>query len=359
MKTIFAILFFILIVILSLFFAGVLPPKNKIPPGAQNEDSTKIEGVAIKATREEIPITYNTVGTIQSREDIKISSRLVAKIIEILVREGDKIEKDQLLARLDDSDLKANSARAIEKLKEAEAALILAQKELERSKTLFEKNAIPKKSLEQAESAFQAASANFAAAKEAVNEAEAMLSYAYIKSPISGIVAKRFLEPGDLASPSISILQIFDDSRLMLHVPINESLISKIKIGDKLIFSVDALGKDYEGELKEISNQIDPQTRSFMAKICLGKAPGLLPGMFGRLKIKIESEKAILIPNEAIIRIGQLEYVIKTDGKDSYVRTLIRTVESPYRDKRKIVSGLNEGDIIILNKPSLNSSEKS
>ena len=350
-KLISSFILFCIVAIILLFLSGILSFSKKIESGSVNL-KYKIPDFnrQIKLEEIEVPVIYSTVGTVQSREEVKISSRIIAKITNIYVREGDKIKKGDLLVSLDDSDLKANLAKAMEKLKEAEASYSLAEKELERTKTLYKKNAASKKIFDEVESRYKSAEASFLAAKEAVKEAEAVLSFASIRSPMDAIVARRFLEIGDLAAPGVVILQIFDNSRLMLHVPINESLISKIKIGDKLKFSVDAVNKMYEGEIKEISNEIDPLTRSFMVKICLGEAPELLPGMFGRLHITTGTEKVLLIPDEAIFRSGQLEFVYKLE-KDVPQKTLIRTTEYPFEDgNRRVVSGLKINDIIFCKK---------
>jgi len=311
-KVFFSFIFFLVIIIILFFLTGILSFSEKIKSGSIDLQQKEPDiNKQIKLEETEIPVIYSTVGTVQSREEIKISSRIIAKITNIYVREGDKIKKGDLLVSLDDSDLKANLAKTMEKLKEAKALFSLAEKELERTRILYEKNAVSKKVFDEVESKYKSAEASLLAAKESVKEAEAVLSFSSIKSPINGIVARRFLEIGDLATPGVVILQIFDNSRLMLHVPVNESLISKIKIGDKLEFSVNAVNKTYEGEIKEFSNEIDPITRSFMVKICLGEAPELLPGMFGRLYIITGKEKAILIPAETIFKSGQLEFVYK------------------------------------------------
>jgi RND family efflux transporter MFP subunit len=339
----------IVIVLLSLYFAGVLPSARRIAPGSAEGPLARIAGNEIIVSDEDIPLVYSTMGTVRSRDEIEISSRITAKIAAIPVREGDPVRKGDIIISLEDSDLKASLAKANERFKEAQAALTLAEKEFARTKLLFEKDAASKKALDQAESGHHAALAALSASKEAIKEAEAALSYASIASPIDGIVSKRHLDPGDLAVPGARMLQVFDNSRLMLYAPISESLVSKVKLGDKMKFGVDAVGKSYEGELKEISREVDPQTRSFMVKICLGVASELMPGMFGRLEIRTGTEKALLIPETAIVRSGQLEYVVKAAKDSSQTRVLVRSVPSGIPGRLKILSGLEAGDRIIVN----------
>jgi RND family efflux transporter MFP subunit len=327
---------------------GLWPSQKKISPGTADVTTIKTPEEKIRIDEQDVPVIYSTVGTIGSRNEIEISSRIMAKITNITCREGDSIKKGDILVSLDESDLKAALAKAKERLKEAQANLELQDKEFARSKILFEKNTIPKKSLDQAESAHQTASAILAASKEQIKEAEAALSYASIASPIDGIISKRYLDPGDLALPGTKIVELFDNSRLMFYVPISESLILKVKLGDKMQLKVDAVGKTYEGEVKEISRAIDPDTRTFLVKICLGHVPDLLPGMFGTLHLQIGTEKVMLIPKKVIQRNGQLEYVMKLNDDGTVSRELIRTTESNIPNKLNVISGLQRGDTIVI-----------
>lgn len=335
-----------LIVLLSLNFAGVFPPVEKIKPGKKAEPENLRISQTLVLEEQEIPIYFEGIGTVRSREEISISSRIVAKITEITVREGDTVKSGQIIVRLDDMDLKATVGRLQEVLKEAEVNLGLQEKEFERVKTMFEKNVTSKKALEQAESSYQTAKAAVSAAEQSIKEAESALSYANIASPIDGIVSRRNLDPGALAMPGISILNIFDDKRLMLYLPVSESLIPKIKIGDKVSFYVEALAKKFEGEVKEMTRSIDTDTRTMIAKICIGVANDLIPGMSGKVSIRFGSEKALLIPESAITKCGQLEYVTKISRNGAPLKTLVRTVESGIPGQLKVISGLRKGDII-------------
>ncbi len=338
------------LVFLSLYFAGVFPGGKKIQPGSVQKNIAVQDGEKIILAEEDIPVIYSSAGNIHSRDEIEISARITAKITKIVPREGDAVKKGETIVSLDDSDLKAALARTKEKLNEAQASMTLQEKELARDKAMFEKSAVSQKALDQSERAHEAAKANLRGAMEAVKEAEAALSYASLASPIDGIVSKRYLDPGDLALPGLKIIEIFDNQKLMLYVPIAESLVSKVKIGDQMNFEVDSVGKTFRGEVKEIARAIDPASRTFLVKICVGSADDLIPGMFGRLQLQTGSEKAVLIPEGALIRNGQLEYVLKLDDAGVPVKTLVRSAPSGQAGRLKIVSGLKSGDHILFPK---------
>jgi len=345
---------------------------GKISPGKGISKSDSISGNKITVKEIEIPVIYHAVGTIRSRTEVELSSRITARITEIKVRSGDKISKDQVLIELDKSNLKAKLKQAQERLNETKsaiksasqeinktkAAFTLAESTLTRDKGLFEKKIIPKKVLEESTSRFDQASSSLNQAEQYkiqansameaalgnIKEVEANLSYATIKSPFSGIAAKRLADPGDLASPGIILMTIFDPTRIMFYVPISESLVNKVKVGKELPITVPAIGKTVNSQIREIVPSVDPDSRTFLVKVCILKNNSLMPGMFGTLNLQVGKEKAIIIPKSAVTKVGQLEYV-NLYKNNTIQKQLIRSVK--YKDNQvKIISGLKPGNII-------------
>jgi multidrug efflux pump subunit AcrA (membrane-fusion protein) len=158
---------------------------------------------------------------------------------------------------------------------------------------------------------------------------------------MDGVVAERMADPGDLASPGNILLRLFDPASLLLEAPIREGLVGRLKLGDIVPFTVDALNTTLEGDIREIVPSVDPGSRTFMVKICIGKAPQLMPGMFGVLQLPMGTRQALLIPADAVIRVGQLEYVRAMLG-DRVERVLVRTISAD-SNQCEIVTGLTAG----------------
>ena len=319
-----------------------------IAPGEQSTVETTNNKKLFKLTQTKIPLIYQTVGTVRSRDEIELSPRIISRITQITRRSGDSVKAGELLVQLDDSDLRAAESEAMENLKVIESALQLAVKSYKRQKLLLARNVIPKKTFEEAEQVLRSSMARKKAARQAVLQAKANLSYAKIKSPMNGIVSDRMDDPGDLASPGNIIMKIFDSSRLMLYVPLRESLVKSVKIGDKIKFNVESLKRLFSGVISEIVPAVDPGSRTFLVKMCIkGNTKGLMPGMFGTVELKLGSKKAYIVPASAITRIGQLEYLtVMQDNKLSKI--LVRTVAGPKADELRIVSGINTDTEIVL-----------
>ena len=337
----------LIIVAVILYQTGTFR-SGMIAPGEQTTGSTQHNNKIFKLTQTTIPLIYQTVGTVRSRDEIELSPRIIARISKITRRSGDSVKAGEVLVQLDDNDLRAAKLQAEENLKVVKSALQLAIKSYKRQKLLLERNVIPKKIFEQAEQVLRSTIAREKGAQQALNQAKANLSYSTIKSPMDGIISDRLDDPGDLASPGNIIMKIFDSNRLMLYVPLRESLVKSIKIGDEIKFNVESLKRSLSGTVSEIVPAVDPGSRTFLIKMCIkGKIKGLMPGMFGIVELKLGSEKAYIVPAQAITRIGQLEYLtIMQDNKPSKV--LVRTVAGPKANELRIASGIDSDTKIVL-----------
>ena len=338
-----------LIIIGAILYQTGVFRSGMIAPGEKPISAPAGMGKLYKLTRSEVPVIYHTVGTVRSRDEIELSPRIIARITKITHRSGESVKAGELLVQLDDSDLQASVLQAKQNMKAVEAVLDWARKNYRRQKLLFERKVIPRKTLEEAEQALKSAFARDEAARQALKQAQANLSYAAIKSPMDGIIADRMDDPGDLASPGNIIMKVFDPRQLMLYVPLRESLVKSVKKDDKIKFRVESLKRSFTGEVREIVPSVDPGSRTFMVKMCIiGDIKGLMPGMFGMVEMKLGTEKAYLVPESAITRIGQLEYLTTmNNGKKSKI--LVRTVPTSTPDKLRIVSGIDKDTEIVLN----------
>ncbi len=352
-------------------FSGgeVRPGLAPLPPDESEALGTHV--VAASA----VPRVYTAVGTVRSRDKVELAARVLARIVEVAVRSGDRVAKDDLLVRLDDTDLRAAALRgeaglaaaqaaveaARERVNEAQAAYDLAATERGRMRELQKSGVASRQQLDEAESRYRQtrsavnqalgaqrrAEAEVAAAAQQLRQAEAILAYTVIRSPIDGVVAERMVDPGDLASPGTLLLRIFDPKRLLLEAPVRESLVREIAVGAAVPFDVPALGRTFAGEVREIVPAVDPRSRTFLVKICLGESDELMPGMFGRMRLPLGTESAILVPAAAVLRTGQVEYVrVRDEGEARTRRVLVRTAEAP-DGQRRVLAGLEPGDTLL------------
>ncbi|HUU43834.1 MAG TPA: efflux RND transporter periplasmic adaptor subunit, partial [Planctomycetota bacterium] len=348
--------------------------KDKVSPGESvrpGEARPVLEETTVELVR--VPRFHEVVGTIHSRDEVDVSPRITARVVSITKRSGETVTKGEVMVQLDDTDLKATHEGAVQALDAAKSALStarsreigarasfeVAKKDYERMKQLVESGTIPKSRYDKAEGDFLAAQAvleqtafgisiadaDVRRAAENVNAAQAVLDYTVLRAPLSGIVSDRLADPGDMATVGNPVLKVFDPERLMLEAGVREDLVQKVTIGMKARFAVQALGREYEGDVREIVPSVDPSSRTFLVKVCLGKSESLMPGMFGRLFVPLGEEEVLLVPERYLTRIGQLEYldVRTTSGA---VRRLVKTLPHG-KDMLRVISGLSPGETIV------------
>lgn len=365
----------VIALLVLMMFQGGFFATGQIVPGISSEKTDNI-GATITVEHTTRPSFYQAIGTVRSRNEIDVVPRIIARILEVRVRSGDQVKRGDVLAVLDAKDLaavvsqgqeqlrsvNASVGAAEEQVKSARAALDLATREMQRTRSLFEKNAAAKRDFDQSMTNFRqaeaglqqaiqqrlAATANAAAAGQGIKQAEAGLSYATIISPIDAIVAERLADPGDLGNPASVILRLFDPDSLLLEVPVRESLVKEVTLESTVEYSVPALGKTFDGTVREIVPSVDPQSRTFLVKVCIDNAVSLMPGMFGTIKVPLKSDKKVLkIPESAIIRTGQLESVVEVQN-GRLLRRQIRSIDAG-NGEREVLSGLKPGQSILQN----------
>ncbi|MCX6997870.1 MAG: efflux RND transporter periplasmic adaptor subunit [Kiritimatiellaeota bacterium] len=298
-------------------------PGTALPPNAAT--------LTIKS--EPVAPRIEVVGTVTSERIINLSARLSAYVQEMNVSAGSVVKKDQVLATLDDREIR-------EQLTGAEGQLKQAEKELQRARDLFREKATTEQMVTAAESAYTGA-------KSQAERVRVMLSYAQITAPLDGIVTDRRLEAGDLANPGQVLMAVYDPTRMRLDAPVPVRLIERLAVGQDVAVQLERPAASLPGRITEIVSEVDPQSRTQTVKVRLDHAPaGTLPGAFGRLLVLDAPRPALLIPAAAVTTSGQLELVsVVSDGR--VIQRLVKT--GPANDGRvEVLSGLAAGEVILV-----------
>ena len=350
--------------------------KDKIEPDMAARTATESFSPARtgKAVLENVTDWYEAVGTVRPGSETRTQAQITAQVVAVNVKPGASVKKGQLLITLDNRRFlsRLDQARQAQKAaiaaeKQAEQAVIAAQAAFSRTESAYNRTrkyfasqAATEVDLEKAEAAFLqakaelgrvkesilAATAGIQQAREVVNEAEIALGYTEIKAPADSEVLKRMVEPGDLALPGRPLLVLKTSEQLRLEAFVREGLINKVKPGDTIRVIIDTLATTVNADVEEIIPYADPQTRTFLVKASLPEIDGLFPGMFAKLLIPVKEHQAVLIPDSAVRRVGQLELLhVKRDTgwRLQYIKT-----GRLFDDRIEVLSGLSGGETIAL-----------
>ena len=167
-------------------------------------------------------------GVVREKDEINLAFRVGGQIVKLLVNEGDRVKKGQLIAILDDRDftVQYNSAKAL---------YMQAKNEYERYRELFDRKKLPANNLDKLEAAYLAAKSNYDAAENALNDTK-------LTAPFAGSITKRFIAPFENISPGQSIVSLIDVSTLEVRFTIPIDLVDKVKDAKSLICDFSSVG---------------------------------------------------------------------------------------------------------------------
>jgi len=341
------LLFIVLVVVGAAILMGVVSKigrtlfsKGKLLSSMKDEET--LEELQKKAGKEgqlteEVPVnvfrvakgtfqdTLSAMGTIKGGSEIELRFQVAGMIESFNFREGDKVRKGEVIARLDQSD-------ALLKLKQA-------QIELEEYEKLYSIGAIVQSKVEQARLAARLAASEF--------------EKTFLKAPKDGIIGDKNVEVGEFITPNVRIATLVNLESAVVELGIIEKEIDRVFLGQKVMVNVDTYpGIDFSGVVTNISPLIAGKSKTLTVKASLANPGGLLlPGMFARVKISIfEKEDALIIPSDSLDKSSGefMVFVVANDNVAYGQRVEVAYLASDYA---QISGGLNEGELVVVEKP--------
>lgn len=259
---------------------------------------------------------------------VSLGSKMLGRIAELTVDEGDRVTKGQLLVQLDDSDLRAQEAQAeanrelaLQTVALAKVSLQKAQDDYNRAATQFQSHIIPReqydhitKALDMAQAQYGIELAQVKAANAQLNVVQTQIENTRITAPISGVVAKKWALAGDVVQPGQPVFTIYDNDHIWVTANFEETKLASIHPGDPVQISVDAYGNNrFEGKVL----MIGAAAASEFSLIPPNNASGNFTKVTQRVPVKIsirdESEnkqgEPLLLPGMSVevkVRTGSL-----------------------------------------------------
>ena len=300
---------------------------NKIP--------VKVEKIKTTAFTHYI----ETSGNVEAVDWAFISPQINGQVLNVNVEEGDKVKKGQVLVELNDAILKNNIA-------ELQAQLDLAVTTYKKQKALYEQNIVSEMAFLQAKTQKEALEKKLAVLNE-------QLDYTKVKAPFDGVVENIQIKTGEIAAPGRQLMQLVNMDQMKIKADISEKYIAKIHQGDTVSVIFDNIPVEpLKCKIYRISNVINPNNRTFSIEIRLKNMRNLIkPNMTARLKITdYANDNAIVIPTIVVKKDFSKEFVFTAvKSRKGYVaKKVFVTTGMTYNGNTEITSGLNEGDLLII-----------
>ena len=299
---------------------------------------------AVEAAKvETMRLTDDTqaVGTLRSRRGVMLRPEVSGRITQLNFTDGQRVRKGQLLVQFDDQ-------LPLAQVQQSMAELSIAQANQKRNQELVSQNFISQRSLDESSANLQVAQAKLALSKATADRLK-------IIAPFDGLVGIRSVNVGDYLKDGADIVNIEDIDAIFVDFRLPERFQSKVKNGQMASLDIDALpGRKYTARIQAIDPLLDANGRSVGVRACIDNRQNQLrPGMFARVNtVFSEREKAIVVPEEAIVPQAGKQFVIKLlDGVDKETKTTQRVevkvgIRKP--GKVEILEGLVDGDEVVI-----------
>jgi RND family efflux transporter MFP subunit len=330
--------------------------KSGASDDAQNGTSAVpiAEVTLTKVARTDVRETAAVSGTVAAlpNQDVRVSSLVTGRIAEMKVAEGDAVDTGQVIARLDPHPYQDQLVQAEAAAQQAKANLENAQLSRKRNEDLFQRGIAARKDFEDARTQESVTAASVRQSEAAVQLAHVQLGRTQIVSPLAGRVAKRFVSVGEqvdgTAAQPIAEVANLTEVELLGNVPSN--YLSKLRVNEPLVIESDAIaGKQLTGKLIAVSPAVDAATNLGVVRIRIANPDELLRlGMYLSAQITLDVHKnALTVPVEAVYRDEKGEPHVYRVEKDTATAAAV-TLGIQMKDRVEILTGVNEGDTIIL-----------
>ncbi len=280
-------------------------------------------------------------GNVKTRENILLYPEMSGTLMQVLVKKGDRVQKGQLLAVIDNGGM----SNQLSQLK-TQAAL---------AQTTYERQAALWKQQIGSEIQFLQAKAQAEAQENAVLQLEKVLAKASIRAPFSGVIDQVLKDPGTLvapAGPGSEVFRLMNLSHMYIEVDVPETYLGSVQKGKKAGVFFPVLQDSVSAIVRETGNYINPNNRSFTAEISVANPKGTIkPNLNARVHINdYTNEAALLIPQSVISENAagdQYAYVAEVNGAEAIAKRHIITTGKTQGDFVEVLSGIAAGDLII------------
>jgi len=338
-----------------------------------------VKVVAQPVTNETLVGEIMGTGTLEARVKTTVSPRIQERLMEVLVDQGDKVKIGQLLARLDDSEIrqqvaiaeatldatKQTAARVSADLARSEAVLAQARVDLKRLLDLLSANAVSQTDADKAAEALQVAEADLKRSNAAIAEAQGQvlvaektllyrkeqMAFTQIHAPYDGLVIRRDRDPGEMLVPGSSLLQIISLDEIWVSAWIDETAISWVAATQpaRVVFRSEP-GKSYPGTVSRIGRETDRETREFLVDVRVTELPeGWTIGQRAEVFIEIgRAAQAVVVLEEMLAwKDGRAGVFVPVEGIAKWQEVTLGLHGS---QRVAITAGLQTGDLVIRHK---------
>jgi RND family efflux transporter MFP subunit len=328
-----------------------------------------------KVTRENLSRSVDLTAEFLPWQEVEIHAKVAGYVKQINVDVGDHAKAGDVLATLEIPEIEDEE-------RQADAAVLTVQEEVKSMQATLDESSlleqrlnaaaketqglVAQQDLDNANSKARSDEANLAAAKQKVTEAQDnaahlrdLVAYSKVYAPFDGVVTRRYADTGALVQAgtvqsgtsgnanSMPLVSFEELKRLRLEFPVPESDVAYVHLGDPVSVSVSALNKTFEGKVARFAQKVDTATRTMLTEVDVDNADFLYtPGMYATVRLTLAQKKDVLTVPLQSVEAGDAPFVLVVKNDRIEQRAVELGIETS--DRAEIVSGLNEGDLVVV-----------
>lgn len=317
--------------------------------GAWAADATplKIHEVLADGTAQRTSVD----GVVEAVRDTTLSAQVQGAIVSLNVKVGDTVKAGQELVRIDARAASQNAAASVAQVDAARANMLVASKEFERQKQLFQKQYISQAALDRAQAQMQASQAQVQALQAQAGAAMTQSGFYVLKAPYAGVISEVPVALGDMALPGRPLARLHDPSALRVTAMVPQTAAAALAGSQNLQVEIPGLTNSripVQASQIQLLPTVDAATHTVQLRIALSPdVKDVTPGMFARVWLSaapgVAAEQRVQIPASAVVRRAEMTGVYVLDAQG---RPLLRQVRLGRRsgDQVEVLSGLRQGD---------------
>jgi RND family efflux transporter MFP subunit len=287
-------------------------------------------------------------GALKATQSAVVKARVAGELQELSVREGDRVQAGQVIARIEPSEYQARVRQAQQQADSAKAQVDIAQRQFDNNQALVNQGFISQTALLNSQASLNGAKATHAAALAALDLADKSLADATLRSPLTGVVAQRLAQPGERVAIEARLVEVINLSQLEMEAALTAEDASRVRVGMTAQLQVEGVAQPVPAKVLRINPSAQTGSRSVVVYLGIQGREGLRQGLFAQGSLGTQSLQVLAVPVSSVRTDKPQPYVqVVQEGKVAHIT--VRTGERSEGERQNLVAvaGVSEGQQVL------------
>lgn len=296
----------------------------------------------------EVDLTVSSEALVEAVRQSTVAAQVTGRIVDIRFDVGDRVEKGEVIVRIDERGATQALAASEAQVREAEATLTNARAQFERSRQLFAQKFISQAALDRAEADFKSAESRMKAMLAGAGQAATERSFSTIVAPYGGVVSARHVQLGEMATPGKPLMTGFDPASLRVVATLPSTQAGSIRPGTKARIEIPSANRWIDATSVVVLPAADPRTHSIQVRLELpADVRGVYPGVFARAHFVVGTAPRLMVPRQAVFQRSEVTGVYVVSAGVPRLRQVRLGTASDER-AIEVLAGLKAGETVSL-----------